>query len=414
VRTGTAGYRIDVIGGAEDGDYHNIINFAGQGSFFVDFAAGQFRAKVPVNYREDYTLAGRAPAQPIGDLTMNGSLSATSNGFSGTATLTGLGTNYTGTSLGQFYGPTGQEAGGVFSLTDGSSGVANGAFAGVKDASITDPTATVPTLAQLTAKTPLAFGRVEPFTGQGQPVVNGVAYQPSPSAFEVTMAGTPPFAGGTMTFGAVTRDAVQTLTGYDAHTTTLAADNYKAILLRPDNPIVALSYMSLGEFILTRGPNETFWFRNFSYYGNATSSTQIPRTGTASYSGLAFAYANIGNIAGTATSVPETGIYNVTGRSSLSVDWAAQTFSANITNLVGDRIRWDPSVTPLTYNFNSIAYTGSLSGQTFAATGFNGHSLNGQFFGSNAAEFGAIFIERGNGANQPTIDITGVIAGKKN
>jgi hypothetical protein len=411
VRTGTAGFKVAVLGGGADADFHNITKITGTGNFFVDFAAGQLRALIPVESREDYVMSGRAPGVQRGDLTFTGTLSASANSMSGTAALNGIGT-YTGTMNGRFFGPAAQEVGGAFSLTDGAGGALSGAFAGARDASVTDPAITVPTIAGLTSQTSL-------FVKQGAATqtpdsISTIAYDPATQAYLVTLPTTTALTAGTARFSATSLDAAQPIAGFDKHTVTYPSGLIThAVLLKPTNATVQLSYLSLGSFAIERGSYAGDWHRYFTAHGIATPA--IPSSGSASYQGVALAYAIVTKRVSDFLGYTDT--YDVTGNASFQVNFATQTFTSSLTSLVGQRSAVYSFSDPAgaTYTFNPLSYTGDIIGGRLEAGGNSSHFFFGNFFGPGAAELGGNFFDR---VGTPNVDpvafeMSGVAGAKK-
>lgn len=411
VRTGTAGFKVAVVGGGADADFHNITRITGTGNFFVDFAAGQLRALIPVISAEHYFMSGRPAGMQRGDLTFTGTLSASANAMSGTAALNGIG-NYTGTMNGRFYGPAAEEVGGAFSLTDGAGGALSGAFAGARDATVTDPAIVVPTIAGLTSQTNL-FVRQWAET-QTPDSISNIAYDPATQAYLVTLPTTTALAAGTASFSAASRDATQTVAGFDQHTVIFPSGLIThALLLKPDNATVQLSYLSLGSFAIERGSYAGDWHRYFTAHGIATPA--VPSSGSASYQGVALAYAKVSQRISDFLSYTDT--YDVTGNASFQVNFSNQTFTSSLTSLVGQRSAVYSFSDPAgaTFNFNPLTYTGDIVGGRLEAGGNSSHFFFGNFFGPAAAELGGNFFERVGtpGVDPLAVEMSGVAGAKK-
>jgi hypothetical protein len=126
-----------------------------------------------------------------------------------------------------------------------------------------------------------------------------------------------------------------------------------------------------------------------------TPSAQIPRSGTADYTGVAYGFGSAGGNS-----------FEASGTSSLSANFATSAFTASVnldatvqaTNVV-------TTLAPKTFSGNII------NGTTFGSA-FDG--FLGRFFGPNAAEFGATFNFNGNDPVIGSFGVSGVALGKRN
>ena len=435
-RNGTAGYHIEVRGTAADLDFPNLLDLQGTGSLFIDLATARIRGFVPLTFTEQYSAGGRAAAVKPGEMTIDGELGA-SEAIAGNVHLSGPIGEYLGSFQGRRYGPTAEEVGATFSagggvrrLGNATEGFIVGAFAGVKDGAATDPEPAIPTLNQGGVKT---FGLSQiavPFAPDG---LVGITYNPAGQSYQVTFAdlsvngsssNTQFTTGGTVTFSSATLDTSQPNLGFDAHTTLIGGgQRVRAVILRPDNQQVALSYLSFGRFFAeiqntaTTTTDPAAGFQQFAIFGNRSIS--VPLSGSASYSGLVFGYADVTTNLG--TDLHTSGRYDVNGRSFMTVDFGARTFSATLDQLVGTRTSASTISTPLAVrNFDPIVHTGILhSGSNFESSMRGPMGLDqftGSFYGPNGAEFGTVFFQKVGtfGVDPLAWEVTGVAAGKKN
>lgn len=441
VRTGSAGYAIDVRGIATNEDGANALRFSGTGSLLVDLLAGQMHGSIPLAFTEDYTGGLRPPRTDQGLLNVQARIGSNDTQIGGAVDIWGGAGAYYGWLYGDFFGPSAEEAGGRISARglNPNPSTLVGTFAGTKGAAPTDPDTQIKRLADLAGPTVLGFERVVP-NGTAFSVPRGLSkieYDPATGTYRVSfpeekrLTGSSggidnflEFSAGTAAFSAATKDATQPLTGFDAHTALIGSQKVHAYFLRPDNPYVQLSYVSIAGFALeprfTTGSTSTVldapqWFRSFAYFGNR--SVSVPTTGTASYTGAVLAYGTVNrSVSGVSTF---NDIYDVSGRASLTVNFADQTFSAVLDQLVGTRTYVGSSSDPTgaTFNFGTINQSGILAdgrnllGQT---TGYD--RFFGSFFGPRAAEFAILFEKRfGTPLTDPLAwHLTGVAAGKKN
>ena len=150
-------------------------------------------------------------------------------------------------------------------------------------------------------------------------------------------------------------------------------------------------------------------------FGGLTPSFQIPKSGTASYSGVVYGYGRNGDTQNEAS---------LTGTSLFTADFGTGTGSARLSLTATD------VTTNAASSLGDFLYSGSLAGvcpgcgvgNTFSlrGTGMNVGSnsvLNGMFFGRNAAEWaGAFTLMLNSPTGQAARDSTyaGVTVGKKN
>jgi hypothetical protein len=73
-RTGTGGFVIGVRGTAADGDFPNLVNFSGTGTATVNFATGAMTGSGALDFREDFSLSGRATRTATGEFTISAAL----------------------------------------------------------------------------------------------------------------------------------------------------------------------------------------------------------------------------------------------------------------------------------------------------------------------------------------------------
>lgn len=125
-RSGQLTYQIDVSGivtaiGAQ------AASFAGQGSFVVDLATGQFLTQATLS--ESDLLSGTGIADAL-LLSGSGSITSDHTGFNGSIVYQGHTAVVPGTMTGLFYGPAGEELGATFGGSDASGGTIVGAMTG--------------------------------------------------------------------------------------------------------------------------------------------------------------------------------------------------------------------------------------------------------------------------------------------
>jgi C-lobe and N-lobe beta barrels of Tf-binding protein B len=436
VRSGTAGFGVNLRGAAADHDNVNVMTFTGTGSMLIDFATNRLTAHIPLSFTENYTGTARAPLTDTADLIIDGGgINGTDNGLGGTLHVWGGIGSYTGSLLGGFYGPSGQEIGGqiIAAETDyNRQSILTGTFAGSRQASTVDPNSNIKRLADLTGSTALGFDRIVRGAAQfpNTPVgPNRIEYDPATATYRVTFPemrvavnSTSDIVsqGGIAIFNAASLDAVQPLAGFNSYTASLTpTQKVHAFILPP----LQLSYVSLAGFAAETiqtgfpGPySPGTWFRSFNYFGNRSLS--VPTTGTASYTGTVLGWGTVSRKLDVVTYYSDS--YDVTGRALLNIDFGARSYTGTLDQLVGTRSFLNTSSDPAgaTYNFPTIADTGMMvNGSEFSSITTTGYDMfRGAFFGPNAAEFALRFDKSvGVGGTDPlAYTITGVAAGKKN
>jgi hypothetical protein len=399
-RTGTAGFVIGITGTAADSDFPNLVNFGGNGTATVDFASGAITGSGLLSYREDYTMSGRAAGKGTGDFNLTATLSSSANAFNGTFALTGFG-SYSGPLLGRLYGPAGQEIGGSFSATDGKGGTAVGSLVGRQDPSLTAP---VPTLATLTGNTRLtALSISNPALGNKEEAY--FAYDAGSQTYSFYPTAPTNGADIAYRFGPAQRtSADSTFTNYAGSGPPgqfTSNDTFTAALLNPGsgNPRIVLTYTSYADIIVRNGGTGVPT-RTWSVFGIATPESQIPRTGTGTYSGIVFGHGDNGGTA-----------LDVEGSAQLSVNFGSSTFSSLLTILTR------PAGSGAFNPFGTLEYTGFLSGSTISGSITDKDAqggLRGQLYGKDAQEFGLLFNYDKNVTGSGRTQIVGGAVGKRN
>jgi hypothetical protein len=375
-RTGTAGFVIGIAGTAADGDFPNLVNFNGNGTATVDFASGAITGSGLLGYREDFTMSGRAAREGTGDFSLTASLSSSANAFNGTFAFTGFG-SYSGPLLGHLYGPAAQEIGGSFSATDGNGGTAVGSLVGRHDPSLTAPVPTLQTLTGNTRLTAISVNTPE----NGNKTEAYFAYDAGSQTYSFFPSTPTNAADLAYRLGPGQRiSADSTFTNYAGSGPAgqfNSSDTYTAALFNPGsgNPRIALTYTSYADISVKSGPGPAT--RYWSVFGVPTPQSQIPRTGTGTYSGIVFGH-------GTTAGAP----IDVDGTAQLSVNFGSSTFRSLLTVLTR------PANSGAFKAFGTLEYTGILSGSAFSGNITDPDAqggVRGQLYGKDAQEFGLLF-----------------------
>ncbi|MCA0208010.1 MAG: transferrin-binding protein-like solute binding protein [Proteobacteria bacterium] len=380
-RTGSANFRIIVGGTIADADYPNLMGFNGAGALEANFGTGEIQGLGTLDYREDFSLSGRATATPTGNFNLSAQISGSANRFNGTMNLTGIG-NYSGALTGRFFGPAAQELGGSFSISDGGTGLGAGTILGVRDSTAVLPSSVVPLLS-LPGPTDLASRYTIFGSSANAGHIVGVNFDPATNSYVLAMAGSP-VAGTPSTplpLNASNRDAGASDASFTAYTGTFQGAPFTAKTSLPgaSNPTIALTYT--GYATMAYGLPQ-FRTNYFAVYGVGTPALNMPRTGSATFDGILAGHGSVEVRNAGANGTLD--FYNLSGTSRMVADFAtasfASTFGINGINTVDQSNR----------SFGNFSVNGTITGATFSG-GINGNSFAGQFFGPNANEFGGIF-----------------------
>ncbi len=412
-RTGTASYAIGVSGVAADSDFVNLALISGFGALNANLATGALTLNGQIKATEDYNIAGRARQVRGGTFSGSGTISSSANSFSGSFNFDGLGT-YTGTMAGAFFGPGAEEVAATWRASDGS-GFAAGTFVGGKDASV--GTSTLGIL-QLTAPTNLTFFEDDSTHRLG--AITRVNYDPATQTYTLTLQdrglSTPPIA--TVALSGATRDAANSTTSFDAHSGSISINrgqgaetfNYTARLLNlgATNPTITLTYSGLGSFVMPVDTLRNFTDRHYFAYGVPTPSFAVPRSGSATYSGIAL---GTGSVEVRQGGNSTQSFFDLTGTNQFMANFANGSFTSTLS------LRGTNQATSATTSFSPYVFNGSISRNGFT-TAQNGRTMIGSFFGPNAEEMGAWFeifdAVIGAGPGDTTLtDFYGAVVGKK-
>jgi len=360
--------------------------FQGTGRMDVDFLDGLLTTSATLS---ETGIVSQAKYGSGATINGSGTLSSNANAFSGSLVYTGLNSKSSGTLSGQFYGPTAQELGASFSTTGADGSSASGVIWGNQNSSL-------PPVNQTTVN----IVADQTFAAQGAQMTNSASPAPTFAAgtVAVTTAGAVTLTPAGLPTATLTSSNI--ITGTNANFTsysqtnangTIAVNLYK---VGSSNTELALTYMSFGNW---QGPvaagsstTATSWFA----YGLGTDASVIQaRTGSASYSGVAY---------GTAYNSATNASAGVTGTASFAVNFDMQGYFGSF------------GLKNTTTNYGTFNVSGSLAAgvaQTASVTGVTAGTGTFQpaFYGPNGQEFGGPFQISIPGA---TTTIVGVAAGK--
>lgn len=223
-----------------------------------------------------------------------------------------------------------------------------------------------------------------------------------------------------MKFGPGNLDADHSNSSVSVYNSSDSTQTSQVTLFNPgaSNPTLALTYVSFAN-IRSSIPNGSGWVNHVEYYapfGVVTPAVSVPKTGTASYSGIIY---------GSATQVSAGGAtsqYALSGSSTLAVDFGASTLAATL-NFTGTPTGGGAGTSLGSVTMNGTLGKDAAGNSSFSASAyggstpetFNNGNLQGAFYGPAANEFGFSFANtQGVSGGSPRIQAQGVSVGKKN
>jgi C-lobe and N-lobe beta barrels of Tf-binding protein B len=405
-RSGEGGYSVRLVGSIAETGASDIQTVQGTGTLTANFATGAIKTNGSVT-----TYFGQPTA--IGSFDGTATISSTTNQFAGTLAFSG-GAAYSGNLNGRFYGPAAAEVGAAFSLTGPNGSVATGTITGANDPTVL---AARQGLLELTQKTDLNSTGIfvtNPIPFASHPDIV-VTYDPVAKSYDFVSKATinlvaPPIAAA---LAETDRSAAKSNAVFTAYEKAAAPGPISARLFNPGstNPKLALTYVSFADLTVTNTANTTTT-RYFVPFGVVTPLSQFPRSGSAVYNGVAYAAGRVDAVASMDAAVDGTSRFDVnfgTGSVVTMLTLSARNPLTQATASLGN------------FLFNGQLGSASPGGGGTRFLGQSGDTsfignLQGDFYGANAAEIGAIF-----GLNKqdlltpgsPAILIQGVAVAKK-
>jgi hypothetical protein len=408
-RSGTA-----TFSGIIDGDYHDnagdyvLSGAAGLTANFTSSTLAMFINPTATNKTTGNVLT-------FGARSGSGAIDYTLGQFSGTDSSDAYGFSY----IGNFYGPAAQEVGGTFQLTNGvgtsNIGSGQGVFVG-KIGDLPTPAAepVPPAPPAQPTRTSLGITTVSEVKADQAGVsrttmvsANNITYDAASQSYVLRDAGgvSPTVDDGVFNLAADEIVAGESDAAFTTYQDSATGLKFRTLNLGAGNPLIALSYVSYGSWSRSVKPRDGYVQATttvYAVYGDFTDPLKMPRTGTATYSGI---------LDGTFTRANrEADVYGLSGSASFRADFGTGRMGV-VLNPIGTR-------GSSTINFGSISLTGTINGANFSA--WNNYTspymtnVNGAFFGPAAEEVGAAFSITGLTGRAPTPGSgTGVIVGKK-
>lgn len=390
-RTGQAGFAVRVTGSIAETGANQVRSFGGQGTMIANFATGAINTQGSVE-----NFFG-SPTPAIGAFNGTATISSNASSFLGTLNFTGLG-NYSGPLRGRFYGPAVNEVGAVFSLVGPNGSVANGVMAGANNPSIIAGRTGLLDLTQTTALAGFASvytinNSLSPSESAGTIGLMNISYNPVAGSYQITRTNTNNVPGVPVFPLSITQNdrvAAESNALFDVYRN----GNVTTRLFKPGptNTQFVLTYTSFADITVTgndfNGAAATS--RYFMPFGIQTASADMPRTGTATYTGIAYATGRVDQVSSLSAAVE--------GTSRFDVDFGLATVSTLLT--LDARNTTSGATASLGQFLFSGQMGGAVPGGGVGSPNFTGQNannsfqglINGLFFGANAAEIGAAFV----------------------
>lgn len=414
-RAGKAVYDATIGGGIAE-PTSKLLSLSGNGQLTANLATGSLTGAgnyAVRTFNPSALLAGGPTLVYSGTWLAAATIANGSNAVAGTFALDGGLKDYSGTLDAQFYGSAANKLGGTFALTSASGGRAAGFLLAEQNIEATNQAnfgllkidTRTPLLAmtsEASYETDLATGvsvdKSQPTSGRFHQVV--VDPSSTTAKYGLASGGRDPFiqqAFGEDHRSSVLSDASRQVYVKDVSSTgtsgskTAQLTNYT---FDGAGGRIALSYtgfFTYTEISTVAGLQRTDTI--FGSYGRATPVGEMPRNGSASYSGVAFGQAVL--------SGSTTGIYELTGTSSLYADFTRGEVSGKIA-LSGPGTAGEPVM-----DFDSVSFVGGIIARPpagMAGGDVGGFSLptvagpgplqgyvDGTFYGPAAREVGGAF-----------------------
>lgn len=402
-RTGQAAYSTSVFGLATTPGYEPV-SFQGTGRFDVNFLTGVFSTSASTT--ETGLVSGNGITGGGIGITGSGHLSSSDGTFSGTVGYGGQNAMGQGALAGHFYGPTGTELGATFSASGTDGSAASGAIVGLQNPSLAATNLGLTSLMadQLYYPKGVQFERVQPATSDAYAIAPFYASQA-----QQTVAGGFSVGSGAE-FGpqvfAASDQVAASQPNFTSYQKTLNGQSATLDLYKSGaaNTELALTYLSFGRWNASAPQNDGSIYNTSYYfvYGFPTAASAIAaRTGTASYSGVAY---------GAAFNAATGAAYDVTGTSTFNVDFSHSTYSGALA-LKGSGSAGATNFG--TFGFASTLSSGVVASANLTQGGGNVGTINPGFFGPAGEEIGGPFqISVPTGQAGKPVTIAGVAVAK--
>jgi hypothetical protein len=400
-RTGAAAYNIDLVGYLT-APGQELKSLTGLGVFEADFLSGLFKADI---LPTETTLSSGSTLFGGGiELTGVGKLSSTDETFTGQVQFTdNNGTSYyIGAIGGRLYGPSGQEVGASFSGANANGGAMSGTIVGAQTGAAPAENLVLTNI----YSQQLFYSPTVEFEYDNLPYMAVGNLTLSPNG-NISFAGaTSKIQNATLTPADIVPSALPNFTTYKtvANGVPIEFDVYK---VGPANSELAFTYMDFGIWKQNATiPPSNYTLTDHVVWGIPTPLGLLASlTGTGQYTGVSHG-----------TAVTSAGQYDLTGASSLTVNFSTQSVTGSM-SLSGPL-----EGSGVSHDFGAF----SLSGGTLPGIAFSHASVlqvsqggNGvgqlalEFFGPSAQEAGGPFQLQLNNGQPNQANIAGLIAVKQ-
>jgi len=417
-RSGTAGYAVNLIGSIAETGATNVRTIAGTGVIIASFASNSLSAQGTLS---DYFPSFNPPG--IGTFSGSATIGASENSLSGTLGFSGIG-SYSGAWQGRFYGPAAEEVGTVFSLDGAIGSVATGVLFGARDPAVLAsriPLANITVPTQLVGVTAQTY--IEPLNGQRESFIDDrtkVSFDPASGTYIFTSQYAAPLVGGSIKLDQTIADGDKVAGSSNASYTHYHNSNVDGRLLNPGpgNPTITLTYTSLADLTATADRGGIAVATQYlTAFGAQTPNGDMPRSGTANYSGI---------LVGRGRQVGFSSDAVLSGTSAMAMDFATGSGTASLTINATDKLS-GAQMAIGTFNFvggnNPITPT-ARNFFSFNPSSFSnlpaGGAMMGQFVGAfngpGAEEFGGAFnlqVSDSSGQSANVSRFEGVAVGKR-
>ncbi len=393
--SGGATFGVDVFGLSATPGYEPRV-FDGHGRFDIDFLNGVFSTRTGLT--ETGLVSGGGVVGGGIELVGAGHLTS-GNGFAGNVLYGGNDVSVAGTIEGQFYGPSAQELGAVFSASNKDGSTVTGGMTGYleQQGSKVNLTLTNLVTSQLfySQEANLSIHYVPGGTDQSGTTTMTSQFTDQTSGNLQYGPGRSDLPGGAYTVAYQVPSSDPNFTSYKK--TINGQDTYLDLFkVGSANTKLALTYLSFGHWSSTQtsGPNSQLDEVYFVYGLETPARLLSARTGVARYDGYVY---------GAGATHSASTRYDVTGTAYFDVNFTNQSYSGAL-QLMGKTVGGGGNV-----NFGTVDFSGPLAAWTSDTSvelmqgGQNVGVLTTRFYGPNGEEIGGPFE-----AHIPTVDMTNI------
>ncbi|WJY17974.1 transferrin-binding protein-like solute binding protein [Alteriqipengyuania flavescens] len=401
--TGEAGYRVD-LGGTAFLSGQTPFALTGQGSIAVDFASGMLNGSGAIRNYDTFAT--------IGTWNGSGAIGSGTSDFAGAWNVTGENgaPDMTGDWSGGLFGPAAEEIGATYSASAADGSRIAGVIYGDRDDGVI---AAGTPLADLTTRTTFDLSPTatrEDRGGGEYSLSRGstlVTYDPATDTYSIAKdpnAGNFGYDSMDVQFSETRRVDAESSDSYIVYRKN--GDELRVLNFRSDNPVIDLTYVTFAEVTqrTTDFGGNALTNRYWSVWGDRTPDGNMPRSGSASYSGVVAGGGYVQNYSNDA---------RIYGTLDMTVRFGDSSFLASMGLVAADRDGTLANMQLGTFDFEGNLFNAQFSGAR-NDTEYS-YSIDGWFYGPAADELGGAFdLRRDNATDLPGIDINGVFVGERN